>query len=75
MELKVAHDPANALLDEEAETPDESKGQEVTPDSRGLLVDNRQQSMERGGSAHSLLWISVGTVRDTGSVSPRGSEK
>lgn len=54
MEPKVAHHPANAVVDEEAETPNESKGPETTLDSRGSLVDDMHQTMSRGLSGKLL---------------------
>lgn len=44
-ELKVVHDPANAVVDEEAETLNESKGPEAVLDSRGSLFDDMHQTM------------------------------
>lgn len=65
-ELKVVHDPANAVIDEEAETPNESKGPEAMPDSRGSLVDDMHQTVQRGlfGKLMQMpfLLISVGMV-------------
>lgn len=44
-ELKVVHDPANAVVNEEAETSNESKGPEAVLDSRGSLFDDMHQTM------------------------------
>lgn len=43
MELKVVDDPANAVVDEEAETPKGSKGPQAMLDTRGSLVDDMHQ--------------------------------
>lgn len=40
-EFKVVHDPTNAVVDQEAETPNESKGPEAMLDSRGSFVGDR----------------------------------